>query len=181
MTAFNVPFRPIVNPQIVNRVRVGNKDADWRERRHVGQKLAFIRRSRNDWKLTTHFPSFSLAGYYSAILIVLQSFPRHCLEGLFPSHRKAGRGKLCVGLEAAFGRYVDGLGRKHASPRDEPRIPAVTRFRVDLSRGSDALWFCNESLRRGRPRAVRLSISISPNQSQRVPPLFAHTCGSLWP
>jgi hypothetical protein len=84
-------------------------------------------------------------------------------------------------LKAASGRYVDGLGRKHASPRDESLIPAVSRFRLDLSRGDDALWFCNESLRRGRPSTVRLSISTSPNQSQRVPPLFAHTCRSPWP
>jgi hypothetical protein len=74
------------------------------------------------------------------------------------------------------GRYVDGRGRKHASPRDELLIPAVTRFRVDPSRGDDALWFCNEFLRQRRPWAVRLSISTSPNQSQRVSPLFVNTC-----
>src|SRR4030095_13471296 len=75
--------------------------------------------------------------------------------------------------KAAFvSQYVDGFGRKHASPRDEPRIPAVTRFRVDPSRGDDALWFCSESLRRRRSSEIRLSISTSPNQSQRVPQLF---------
>ena len=78
-------------------------------------------------------------------------------------------------------QYVDGLRWIHASPRDESLIPAVSRFRLDLSRGDDALWFCNESLRRRRSSEIRLSISTSPNQSQRVPPLFINTCWSLLP
>lgn len=59
-----------------------------------------------------------------------------CLEGLFPSHRKAGRGKLCGPSMAGHAASTLTAVWKHAAPRDERDLPAVRRFPVDVSRGA---------------------------------------------
>jgi hypothetical protein len=89
------------------------------------------------------------------------------LEGLVPSHRKVGRGKICPNSLVAKGvPVVWCLGRNTHRPATNStakRATLLNRF----SRGTMRFGSLTNAQTMTAIR-IRLSISTSPNQSQRV-------------
>ncbi len=54
MESVNFRVIPIIYPKTINVLRKWDEYANWRKRLNKLEKLAFVRRSRNDWKLPTH-------------------------------------------------------------------------------------------------------------------------------
>ena len=121
------------------------------------------------------YTNYSNASYSSP------KFSPPCLEGLFPSHRKAGRGKLCGWRmrRAPSGRLL-GLGGNTHRPATNHASQRLRRFRLDVRAGAMRFGSLTNPQTRTTVR-VRLSIRTSPNQSQRVPQSFASFPGSRLP
>ena len=95
-------------------------------------------------------------------------FSPPCLEGLFPSHRKAGRGKLCGRrMEGWLVSRLAGLGGNTHRPATNANPQRSRRFLEDVRAGAMRFGSLTNPQTKTTAR-VRLSIRTSTNQSQRV-------------